>query len=173
MAISLYDVSIGTYLQVLGAVEGFLKKGAEHCAGKGIAPAEVVETSLYPDMLPFRFQLVSVAHHSLGAIKALESGLFKPPPSMPDLDYQGLQKLVADAHTGLKGYSRDAIAKLEGKDVAFELGDRKMPFVSEDFVLTFSLPNLYFHAATAYDILRMKGVALGKRDFLGAIRMKR
>ena len=172
MAISLYDVSVGTYLQVLGAVEGFLKKGADHCSANGIDLKEVVETRLYPDMLPFSFQLNSVAHHSLGAIKALQSGVFKPPPSLPDPDYQALQKLVADARTGLKGFSREAVEALEGKDVTFELGDRKMPFVNEDFILTFSLPNVYFHAATAYDILRMKGVPLGKRDFMGALRMK-
>ena len=39
--------------------------------------------------------------------------------------------------------------------------------------MSFSLPNLHFHATTAYDILRLKGVALGKRDYLGQPRLKR
>jgi hypothetical protein len=47
-----------------------------------------------------------------------------------------------------------------------------MPFTAEGFLLSFSLPNFYFHATTAYDILRTKGAPLGKRDFLGALRMK-
>jgi len=55
--------------------------------------------------------------------------------------------------------------------VIFKLGANQMPFTTENFVLSFSLPNLYFHATTAYDILRMKGVPLGKRDFLGQMRM--
>jgi hypothetical protein len=52
------------------------------------------------------------------------------------------------------------------------MGDFKIPFVAEGFLMSFSLPNLYFHSATTYDILRMKGVPLGKRDFMGQLRMK-
>ena len=54
----------------------------------------------------------------------------------------------------------------------FQLGERKLPFIVKDFLLTFSLPNFHFHAATAYDILRLKGVPLGKRDYLGRMRLK-
>ena len=61
---------------------------------------------------------------------------------------------------------------LEGKDVTFQIRDTKIPFTAEGFVQSFSLPNFYFHATTAYDILRSKGVPLGKRDFLGRMRLK-
>ena len=57
--------------------------------------------------------------------------------------------------------------------MVFQLRDRQIPFTAENFVLSFSLPNFYFHATTAYDILRTKGVPLGKRDFLGHLRLKR
>jgi hypothetical protein len=56
--------------------------------------------------------------------------------------------------------------------VAFQFRDFKMPFVAEGFLLSFSLPNFHFHATTAYDILRSKGVPLGKRDYLGKLRLK-
>ena len=59
-----------------------------------------------------------------------------------------------------------------GKDVIFSVGDRKIPFTAEGFLQTFSLPNFFFHATTAYDILRSKGVPLGKRDFLGKMKIK-
>ena len=49
------------------------------------------------------------------------------------------------------------------------MGSTKIPFTAQNFALSFSLPNFYFHATTAYDILRMKGVKLGKMDFLGAM----
>jgi hypothetical protein len=172
MAIGLYDVSALSFLQVLGAVEGFLEKGRKHCAEKGVDLASIVETRLYPDMLPFSFQCVSVAHHSLGALQGAQAGLFKPPSPPPGLDYAGLQKLIADARAGVQGFSREAVNAMEGKDVVFEIGGRKMPFTAEGFLMSFSLPNFYFHAATAYDILRMKGVPLGKRDFMGQMRMK-
>jgi hypothetical protein len=171
MALSFYDVSVGSYLQILGAVTGFLAKGREHCEKHGIDLKQVVETRLVPDMLPFRFQVVAVAHHSLGAIQGIEAGVFRP-PTVPDLDYPGLEKLIADARSGLQGYKREAIDGLEGKDVQFKLGERGMPFIARDFVLSFSLPNFYFHATTAYDMLRMKGAPIGKRDFMGVPRIK-
>ena len=172
MAISFYDVSVATYLQTLGAVSGFLAKGREHCEKTGIDLKEVVETRLIADMLPFRFQIISVAHHSLGAIEGIEAGVFGPPTGVPDLDYAGLEKRVADARSRLEKYEREAIDALEGRDVEFKLGERGMPFVARDFVLSFSLPNFYFHATTAYDILRMKGAPIGKRDFIGRPRIK-
>ena len=48
-----------------------------------------------------------------------------------------------------------------------------MPFVAEDFLMSFSIPNMHFHASTAYGMLRAKGVAIGKRDYLGQMRMKK
>ena len=172
MAISFYDASVGSYLQILGSVSAFLVKAREHFEKNGVDLAQVVETRLIADMLPFRFQIVSVAHHSLGAIRAVESGEFTPPPALPDLDYAALEKRVAEARSALQECKRDAIDALETKDVLFKLGERGMPFIARDFVLTFSLPNFYFHATTAYDILRLKGAPLGKRDFIGMPRIK-
>lgn len=172
MAISLYDISVATYLQTLGAVSGFLAKGREHCEKTGVDLDDVVETRLYPDMLPFRFQLVSVAHHSLGAIQGIEAGVFEPPAPAPDRNYAGLEKLVVETRSALEGYAREAIDALTGRAVQFKIGDRGLPFIAENFVLSFSLPNFFFHATTAYDILRMKGVPLGKRDFMGAMRLE-
>jgi hypothetical protein len=59
-----------------------------------------------------------------------------------------------------------------GKDMRFEFGGNSMDFNAEDFLLSFSMPNFYFHATTAYDILRMKGMAIGKRDFTGKVRKR-
>ena len=167
----LYDVSIKTYTQILGAVTKFLEKGREHCTSNGIDLDAVVETSLYPDMLPFRFQIVSVAHHSLGAIEGVEAGVFGPPSMSADLDYEALQAMAGDAHEKIQAYTPDVVNALEGSAVEFKIGGQSMPFIAEDFLMSFSLPNFYFHATTAYDILRMQGVPLGKRDFLGQMRL--
>jgi hypothetical protein len=56
--------------------------------------------------------------------------------------------------------------------VIFEFRNTRLPFTAEEFLLSFSLPNFHFHATTAYDILRSKGVPLGKRDYLGALRLR-
>jgi len=171
MAFSLYDASVANYLQILGAVGGVLDKGLAHFKEKGVDPAEVVETRLASDMLPLRFQIISVAHHSRGAMDAAKNGVFVP-PSAKDLDYAGLQALVADARNELTGLMPEAVNALVGRDVIFKLGDRSMPFTAEGFLMSFSLPNFFFHATTAYDILRHKGVPIGKRDFMGRLKLK-
>jgi hypothetical protein len=123
-------------------------------------------------MLPFRFQIVSVAHHSRGAMEAAKNGVFVPPTGKPDLDYAGLQALVTHAHNELSSLTPEAVNALVGRDVVFKMGERSMPFTAEGFLMSFSLPNFYFHATTTYDILRHKGAPLGKRDFMGRLKLK-
>ena len=170
MAITLYDSTVGCFLQTLGAVEGFLAKGLAHCKEKNIDPNEILETRLHPDMLPFRFQVVSVAHHSAGALAGAKAGAFSP-PTPSTADYAGLQKLVSDARQTLEKVKPEEVNALEGKDVLFSVRDIKLPFKAEGFLMTFSLPNFHFHATTAYDILRSKGVPLGKRDYMGRMKL--
>ena len=107
MATSLYDLSVSSYLQILRSVAAILAKGADHARGGGMDLSDIVETRLHPDMLPFRFQVISVWHHSLGAIKGMKEGVFTPPPSLGDLDYAGLQGLVTEAVDGLQGDRRE------------------------------------------------------------------
>jgi hypothetical protein len=172
MATSLYDLSVANYLQTLSGVIGFLEEGLTHFQASNVDLNEIVDTRLHADMLPFRFQIQSVAHHSRGAIEGVKSGVFQPPPPIPALDYAGLQKLVADARDALQRLTPADVNACEGKDVTFQMGSFKLPFTAELFILSFSLPNFYFHAATAYDILRMKGVPIGKRNFMGQMRLK-
>lgn len=172
MAASLYDLSVASYLQTLTGVSGFLDKGLAHLTSTNIDPATVVETRLRPDMLPFRFQIQSVAHHSLGAIEGIKRGVFAPPSDAPAHNYAGLQKLVTDARETLAKIAPADVNAFEGRDMIFQFRDFKMPFTAENFVLSFSLPNLHFHATTAYDILRMQGAPFGKRDYLGPLRLK-
>ena len=172
MAFSLYDATVANYLQILGAVGAFLDKSLTHFRDKGVDPTEVVESRLAPDMLPLRFQIVSVAHHSRGAMEAARNGVFVPPSGKPDLDYAALQALVTEARDELAALTPEAVNALAGRDVTFKLGDRALPFTAEGFLMSFSLPNFFFHATTAYDILRHKGAPLGKRDFMGRLKMK-
>ena len=172
MAISLYDATVANYIQTTTAVAGFLDRGLAHCKDNGLDPEALVETRLFDDMLPLRFQIVSVHHHSVDAIEGVKSGVFGPPTDQRQHDYAGLQALVAETLTALKAVKRDEVDAAQGKDVVFKIRDFQMPFVAENFLFSFSLPNFYFHAATAYDILRSKGVPLGKRDFMGPVRIK-
>jgi hypothetical protein len=172
MAFSLYDASVANYLQILGAIDGVLEKGAAHFREKGIDLNDVIETRLISDMQPLTFQVISTAHHSRGAMQAVQSGLFVPPGPKPGIDYAGLQALVKEARDELAALKPEAVNALVGRDVIFKLGERSMPFTAEGFLMSFSLPNFFFHATTTYDILRHRGVPIGKRDFMGRLKLK-
>ena len=171
MATSLYDMSVPSYLQLLGGMANVMQKGADYCAENNMDLDDIVSTRLRDDMAPFTFQIISVKHHSLGAIEGLERGGLNPPPSIEGLDYAGLQGLVQEAITGLEAVDKGAVDALSGKDMYFRMGDFELPFTTENFIMSFSLPNFYFHATTAYDILRMVGVPIGKMDYLGQMRV--
>jgi hypothetical protein len=113
-----------------------------------------------------------VAHHSAGAIEGVKKGAFSPPSEQRPLNYVELQGLVADAREQLGKLTAAEVNALEGGDMTFQIRDFKLPFTAEGFLMSFSMPNFYFHATTAYDILRSKGVPLGKRDFMGQLRVK-
>ena len=172
MPISLHDASVEGYRQALDATAGFLDRGIAHLRETGQDTEAVVETRLAPDMQPFRFQVQNVARHAVGGVEAILSGEIGPSSGpAPEHDYAGLQALIEEARATLAGVGRQEIDAREGQEVVFRVPGREMRFTVEGFVLSFSLPNLHFHAATAYGILRAKGVPLGKRDYLGALRL--
>lgn len=172
MTISLYDASVTGYLQMLEGVSGFMAVSEAHFLEKGVDLAEIVETRLIEDMAKFRFQVVSVHHHTAGGAAALLSGEFGPPTDKRPHDWAALRGLVDEAKTSLTSLTADEINARAGQDVTFRMGDYSRAYTAENFLLSFSLPNLYFHATTAYDILRMKGAPIGKRDFGGPQRIK-
>ena len=171
MSITLYDATVARFLQTLSATANVLEKGALWCAETGFEPAELVEYRLRDDMLPLSFQVISVAHHSRGAIEGALTGRFAPPPSL-ELDYGGLQELVTEAQSMLAGCEPAAIDALVDHELTFATQRFSLDFFAQDFLLSFSLPNFYFHATTAYDILRVVGVPLGKLDYLGRLSTK-
>lgn len=172
MPFSLYDATVANFQQGLTALDAILARAQTHFAQQGTPLGEIVDARLPPDMLPFSFQIVSVAHHSMGALSAARQGLFRPPAAPEGLDFADLQALVAQARQTLGELGRGEVNALEGQDMVFQLGERRLPFLAEDFLLSFSVPNFYFHATTAYDLLRHRGMPLGKRDYLGRLRLK-
>ena len=170
--ISLYTATVPAFMQMVDATAGVIAKGETFAAERGIAPETLLAGRLAPDMLDFAYQVKSVAYHSLGAIEGVRRGEFSPDMTPPPADFAGLHARLAATAAALRAIEPAEVDGLEGHDMAFVFGDYRMPFTAEDFLLSFSLPNLYFHATTAYAILRAAGVTLGKRDYLGRPRVK-
>lgn len=173
MALSLYSALVPSMLQVLGSAENFVNKAQAWCDENGHAHEEIIGARLIDGMLPFSYQIKSCWTHSAHAITGVRSGLFSPEMSPPPDSFDALREKLSDAVAVLTQLTEAELEELAGNDMRFQIGDKlRMDFTVQDFLLSFSQPNFYFHAATAYDILRMKGLQLGKRDYLGALRLK-
>ena len=172
MAFTLYAATIPSYLQILNSVSRLIDKAEAFCNEQGIEPEALIQARLADDMLPFAYQVKSTAVHSIGAIAGVRKGIFSPDTSTPPATFDGLRERIAGAISALEAINPDEVEGFIGKDMRFEFGANAMDFSAEEFLLSFSQPNFYFHATTAYDILRMKGVQIGKRDFNGRVRKR-
>lgn len=172
MTFSLYVATIPAYRQILEAVAGLLDKAQAFCREAGLAPHEIIQARLAEDMLPFAYQVKSTAVHSLGAIEAVRKGVFSPDMSPPPETFEALHARIAAALAALATIEAAEVDAFVGREMRFAFGERHIDFTAENFLLSFSQPNFYFHATTAYDILRWKGVPIGKRDFMGKLRKK-
>jgi hypothetical protein len=168
MAFTLHAALVPSWLQIIGAARGWLGKAAE----SGIAEEELIEARLIDDMLPFKYQVRSIATHSAGAIAAVREGVYTSDRTPSPTSFAALGETLDQAQAYLEAIGEGEIEVLVGQPMFIVLGEHRIAFTAEDFLLSFSQPNFYFHATTAYDLLRMKGVALGKPDFVGAIRIK-
>lgn len=172
MALTLYAATVPSYLQILGAVGGLLEKGRAFCAERNVAPAEIIGARLAPDMFPFSFQVRSTVGHSIGAIEGVRHGTFSPDRSPLPESFDALEQLIGGAREALAALDPAEFDTLGTREVLFIAGQHRQAYTGENFLLSFSQPNFYFHATTAYDILRAQGVPLGKRDFIGQPRVK-
>ena len=171
MTLSLYDAFVPSARQIVTASEALIAKAEAHCAANGADPAGLVNAQLAPDMATLPFQAFSVCHHTAGAIAGVRAGVFAPARPHGEQTLASLKAMLAEAGASLAAISPDELEAFMGKPVTFSLGTTIMPFTAENFLLSFSQPNYYFHAATLYDIFRYKGVTIGKRDFMGMPRI--
>jgi hypothetical protein len=173
MAFTLYAATIPSYLQILSSVARLVDKAEQYCSEKALPPTSLLSARLADDMLPFAYQVKSTAIHSIGAIEGVRQGIFRPDNATPPDSFNGLRDRIAQTIASLDAIDPQEIESFIGQDMRFEFGENHIDFLAEDFLLSFSQPNFYFHATTAYDILRMQGLEIGKRDFNGRVRKKK
>ena len=173
MPISLHAAFVPSALQIIASTRRLCDTAESWCGEQERDPETVLNARIYEDMLPFTYQVKSVAVHTRGAVAALHEGRFSPDMAPPPDSFDGLRAALDEAKAALEGTDESALEDFIGEEVRFEFGKLSLPFDAEEFLLSFSQPNYAFHAATVYDILRMLGVKIGKTDFLGRLRMRR
>mgnify|MGYP003116961958 CR=1 FL=1 len=172
MSISLYELSVPTFLQTVRALGSVLDRAADHCAATGGDPDAFVNVRLIDDMAPFHFQIEAAWHHAVWGLEAARTGAFDPPALTGPVPFADLREMMTKAERALEAFVPEAVNGWAGKDLDLQIGPRRLAFTSETLILSFSIPNFYFHVVTAYDILRMQGVPVGKRDFEGRLRTR-
>ena len=166
MPVSMHTVAIPSFLTTLGALSKIIDKAAAHCEAKKIDPAALLTMRLAPDMFPFTKQVQLACDFAKNTIGRLTG----EPPKFPDEEksFEELKARIAKTIDYVKGFSAEAIDATAEKEVTFPIGPQQtMTLKGSQYLVGFALPNFYFHATTAYDILRHAGLEIAKRDFLG------
>jgi hypothetical protein len=163
---SLHAVVVPAFLQTLKGLSGVLAKAEAHCEAKKIAPEALLTARLFPDMYPLTRQVQAACD---GAAKACARLAGVDVPVHPDEEksFAELQKRIETVSGYLKGFTEQQFEGAATRDISVPAGSRTLNFKGAQFLASFAFPNFYFHATTAYDILRHNGVEVGKRDFLG------
>jgi len=164
---SLYDITLPVFISQFGNLSKILDKARTHAGATGIAHTDLLEARLAPDMLPLTKQ-VQIASDTARGVAVRIGQVERKAMEDNEATFDELQARIAATVEYLKAVPSSAFDGKEGNPVPMKFGPREFTFPSgEAYVLSFALPNFYFHVTTAYDILRHKGVPLGKRDFLG------
>ena len=171
MAISFYEITVPVYQQFLRSLLGVLDKGEKHCSEKGIEPAALFGTRLAEDMQPLSFQILMAIHHSIGGLATIREQQRARPSGLDT--FAGAKQAIEQALADLEAIKPEELDALGDKPFTVTFPGRELKFAAaKDFVLSYAQPQFYFHATTAYGILRHKGVPIGKRDFLGRIKLQ-
>ena len=165
MPISMHSASAPAFVQTLSALSKIIEKAAGHCAAKKIEPAALLDARLFPDMFAFTRQVQIACDFAKNTMARL-AGI--DPPKFPDEEktFDELTTRIAKTIDYVKTITPQQVNGSEDKEITLPVGGKQMTFKGEPYLVNVALPNFYFHATTAYDILRHNGVELGKRDFL-------
>lgn len=166
MSLSIYQASVPVFIRGMAVLAELLDKAAAHAQAEGLDPATLVNARLAPDMYPLSGQIQRASDTAKFAAQRLSQG---QAPKFPDEEatFAQLQQRIADTIAYLQSVAPEQVDGAGNRQITVNFGDFKPEFKGDDYLLTFALPNFYFHVTTAYAILRNAGVKIGKLDFLG------
>lgn len=166
MPLSLYDSSIPVFQRTLTTTSTILDKAAAHCTARKIDPAALLTARLFPDMFPLTRQVQLVSDFAKGGAARL-AGIDIPKYEDTETSFDELKARLAKTHTFLTGVDRAAIEAGADRSITLTMAGKPVQMTGTALLTSHTLPNLYFHATTAYAILRHGGVEIGKGDFMG------
>jgi hypothetical protein len=170
-AISFHKISLDPLILGLKNAHHFISKGAAHATAQNVDPNDFLTASLHPDMKDFIYQV----QRFTDAAKFIPTRINPSNPSitLPDEEKTFPEVLARIKRTTeyLESIEEKSFESKENSEVTLELGGGtvEVKFTAYEYVANFAQPNFWFHVTTAYDILRMKGVDVGKMDYLNGV----
>ncbi|MDR6937183.1 MULTISPECIES: DUF1993 domain-containing protein [unclassified Luteibacter] len=160
MTISTYDASVPVFTRGFRVLADLLAKAEAH------GGTDLIEARLAPDMLNLAGQIQRASDTAKFAVARIAD---VQPPSFEDNEatFDDLRKRIDDTVAWIGSVDRAALEAGANRDLSRKIRDSEYTFTGTTYLLTFAIPNFFFHVTTAYDILRHKGVAIGKLDYLG------
>ena len=168
MTLSMYQASVPVFVRGLKNLSGILHKGATDAAERKIDPTVFLTARLAPDMFPLTRQVQIASDHAKGATARL-AGVEVPKFEDAEKSFEELQQRLTRVVEFVQTLDAGQIDGSEEREISLPVGARTLTFRGQAYLLTFALPNFYFHCTTAYAILRHNGVGIGKRDFIGPV----
>ena len=166
MTLSMYQASVPVFVKMLTNLKSVLQKAAAHAQARKIDDAVLVNARLYPDMLPLSKQ-IQIASDFARSTAARLAGA--EPPSYEDNE-KTLTELMARIDRTIEFLRTKKAGEIdgsEGREIVRPVRGEPHKFSGVNYLLQYALPNFFFHATTAYAILRHNGIEVGKQDYIG------
>lgn len=184
--ISFYDLAYLPMKRCLESAIAITKKAQNHLSttantATATEEADLVNTRLAPDMYPFWEQCYLLQKTTSQIIQRLTaptpSSSTSPtltvidPPRPASDSITTLHQCIALLQSSLdeltQGLAQNAFTDAQaGVETSVTYGPVTLPVSKRGYLEGMTLPNMYFHLSIAYAILRMKGVPLGKADYM-------
>lgn len=168
MTISMYNASVPVFKQLLNSLSAILSKAEAHAMENSIDVNTLLQASLFPDMFNLTRQVQIAADFAKGVTARL-AGIDVPAYEDNETSFNDLQARIAKTLHFISSVTPTHIEGSEAREIVTRPGTPKeKKFTGQSYLLHYGLPQFFFHVTTAYDILRNQGVAIGKRDYMGA-----
>jgi hypothetical protein len=167
MTFSMYSASAPVFKQILNSLSAIIDKAEAHATEKKIDPAALLQARLFPDMFAFIRQVQIAADFAKGSAARL-GGVDVPKYEDDEVTFADLKARIAKTVAFIDSVPQDGIEASAQRDITTGSGEKTKQWKGQTYLLHYALPHFFFHATTAYDILRHNGVDIGKKDFIGS-----
>jgi uncharacterized protein len=167
MSISLHRASVPVFTQALGGLRGILQTANEHMVSRNIEPAALLQARLFPDMFALTRQVHIACDFARGVCARL-AGAEVPAAAGTEQDFPALIGLIDATLAFIGALPSSAFEGAESREIVLRPGTPKeRRFNGVDYLLSYGLPQFFFHVTTSYALLRHNGVVIGKKDYMG------